>query len=162
MQEKKIELSFITAHLSELSEQEQQLVANAKSSLKTAYAPYSGFLVGASVLLENGEIINGSNQENVAYPSGLCAERVALFYAGARYPDIKVKTIAVSVLSKNFEVNDVISPCGACRQVMAEYEDKQEQSIKVILHSPTDEVLIANTVEDLLPFMFKSPLLKKH
>ena len=162
MQEKKIELSFITAHLSELSEQEQQLVANAKSSLKTAYAPYSGFLVGASVLLENGEIINGSNQENVAYPSGLCAERVALFYAGARYPNIKVKTIAVSVLSKNFEVNDVISPCGACRQVMAEYEDKQEQSIKVILHSPTDEVLIANTVEDLLPFMFKSPLLKKH
>jgi cytidine deaminase len=162
MQEKKIELSFITAHISDLSEQEQQLVSNAKSAFKTAYAPYSGFLVGASVLLENGEIINGSNQENVAYPSGLCAERVALFYAGARYPDIKVKTIAVSVLSKNFEVNDVISPCGACRQVMAEYEDKQEQSIKVILHSPTDEVLIANTVEDLLPFMFKSPLLKKH
>ena len=162
MQEKKIQLSFITAHISELSENEQQLVENAESALKTAYAPYSGFLVGSSVLLENGEIINGSNQENVAYPSGLCAERVALFYAGARYPDIKVKTIAVSVLSKNFEVNDVISPCGACRQVMAEYEDKQEQSIKVILHSPTDEVLIANTVEDLLPFMFKSPLLKKH
>jgi cytidine deaminase len=162
MQEKKIELSFITAHLSELSEQEQQLVANAKSSLKTAYAPYSGFLVGASVLLENGEIINGSNQENVAYPSGLCAERVALFYAGARYPDVKVKKIAVSVHSKNFEVTEVVSPCGACRQVMAEYEEKQEEAIKVILHSPTDEVLIANTVEDLLPFMFKSPLLKKH
>jgi len=162
MQEKKIELSFILAHLSELSAEEQQLVANAKSALKTAYAPYSGFLVGASVLLENGEIINGSNQENVAYPSGLCAERVALFYAGAKYPDVKVKTVAVSVLSKNFEVTDVISPCGACRQVMAEYEDKQEQAIKVILHSPTDEVLIANTVEDLLPFMFKSPLLKKH
>ena len=90
MQEKKIQLSFITAHISELSENEQQLVENAKSALKTAYAPYSGFLVGSSVLLENGEIINGSNQENVAYPSGLCAERVALFYAGARYPDIKV------------------------------------------------------------------------
>lgn len=162
MQEKKIELSFITAHISELSKQEQQLVANAKTAFETAYAPYSGFLVGASVLLENGKIINGSNQENVAYPSGLCAERVVLFYAGARYPDVKVKTIAVSVLSKNFEVTDVISPCGACRQVMAEYEDKQEQAIKVILHSPTDEVLIANTVEDLLPFMFKSPLLKKH
>ena len=162
MKEKKIQLSFITAHISELSENEQQLVENAKSALKTAYAPYSGFLVGSSVLLENGEIINGSNQENVAYPSGLCAERVALFYAGARYTNIKVKTIAVSVLSKNFEVNDVISPCGACRQVMAEYEEKQEEAIKVILHSPTDEVLIANTVEDLLPFMFKSPLLKKH
>lgn len=162
MQEKKIELSFISAHISELSEQEQQLVANAKTAFKTAYAPYSGFLVGASVLLENGEIINGSNQENVAYPSGLCAERVALFYAGAKYPDVKIKTIAISVLSKNFAVKDVISPCGACRQVLAEYEDKQEQAIKVILHSPTDQVLIANTVEDLLPFMFKSPHLKKH
>ena len=162
MKEKKIELSFISAQLSELSEKEQQLVDNAKSALKTAYAPYSGFLVGASVLLENGEIINGSNQENVAYPSGLCAERVALFYAGAKHPDVKVKTIAVSVLSKNFEVTDVISPCGACRQVMAEYEEKQEEAIKVILHSPNDDVLIANRVEDLLPFMFKSPLLKKH
>ena len=162
MQEKKIQLSFISAHISELSENEQQLVENAKSALKTAYAPYSGFLVGASVLLENGEIINGSNQENVAYPSGLCAERVALFYAGAKHPDVKVKTIAVSVLSKNFEVTDVISPCGACRQVMAEYEEKQEEAIKVILHSPNDDVLIANRVEDLLPFMFKSPLLKKH
>ena len=162
MQEKKIELSFTLAHLSELSAEEQQLVSNAKSALKTAYAPYSGFSVGASVLLENGEVINGSNQENVAYPSGLCAERVALFYAGAKYPNIKINTIAVSVLSKNFEVTDVISPCGACRQVMAEYEDKQDKAIKVILHSPTDEVLIANTVEDLLPFMFKSPLLRNH
>ena len=162
MQEKKIELSFILAHLNELSAQEQQLVANAKSAFKTAYAPYSGFLVGASVLLENGEVINGSNQENVAYPSGLCAERVALFYAGAKFPDVKINTVAISVLSKNFEVKDVISPCGACRQVMAEYEDKQHRRIKVILHSPTDEVLIANKVEDLLPFMFKSPSLKLH
>ena len=162
MQEKKIELSFISAHLNELSAQEQQLVANAKSAFKTAYAPYSGFLVGASVLLENGEVINGSNQENVAYPSGLCAERVALFYAGAKFSDVKINTVAISVLSKNFEVKDVISPCGACRQVMAEYEDKQHRPIKVILHSPTDEVLIANKVEDLLPFMLKSPSLKLH
>ena len=162
MQEKKIELSFILAHLNELPAQEQQLVANAKSAFKTAYAPYSGFLVGASVLLENGEVINGSNQENIAYPSGLCAERVALFYAGAKFPDVKINTVAISVLSKNFEVKDVISPCGACRQVMAEYEDKQHRPIKVILHSPTDEVLIANKVEDLLPFMFKSPSLKLH
>ena len=162
MQEKKIELSFILAHLNELSAQDQQLVANAKSAFKTAYAPYSGFLVGASVLLENGEVINGSNQENVAYPSGLCAERVALFYAGAKFPDVKINTLAISVLSKNFEVKDVTSPCGACRQVMAEYEDKQHRPIKLILHSPTDEVLIANKVEDLLPFMFKSPSLKLH
>ena len=162
MKEKKIELNFISAHFSELDTQEQELINNAKSVFQTAYAPYSGFIVGASILLENGKIINGSNQENVAYPSGLCAERVAMFYVGAKFPDIKIKTIAVSVLSKSFEVKDVISPCGACRQVMAEYEDKQGEPIKVILHSPTDQILIANKVEDLLPFMFKSPDLKKH
>jgi cytidine deaminase len=162
MKEKKIELNFITANLAELSIQEQELVANAKEAFTTAYAPYSGFLVGASVLLDNGKIVNGSNQENVAYPSGLCAERVAMFYAGAKFPNAKIKAIAVSVISKSFKVTDVISPCGACRQVMAEYEQKQEDNIKVILHSPTDEVLIASAVKDLLPFMFKSPLLKKH
>ena len=162
MQEKKIEISFISANLSELSAEDQQLVSSAKSAFKTAYAPYSGFFVGASVLLANGEVISGSNQENVAYPSGLCAERVALFYAGAKYPNIKINTIAVSIFSQNFKEEDVISPCGACRQVMAEYEDKQEQPIKVILHSPTDNVLIANTVESLLPFVFKSSLLKNY
>jgi cytidine deaminase len=162
MQEKTLKLNFTSAHLSELDTQDNELVANAKEAFITAYAPYSGFLVGASILLDNGEIVNGSNQENVAYPSGLCAERVAMFYAGAKFPDAKIKTIAVSVISKTFKVTDVISPCGACRQVMAEYEDKQEQPIKVILHSPTDDVLIANTVQDLLPFMFKSPHLKKH
>jgi len=162
MQEKKIELNFTSSHLSELDNKDQELIANAKEAFITAYAPYSGFLVGASILLDNGEIVNGSNQENVAYPSGLCAERVAMFYAGAKFPDAKIKAIAVSVISKTFKVTDVISPCGACRQVMAEYEDKQAQPIKVILHSPTDDVLIANTVQDLLPFMFKSPHLKQH
>tara|TARA_B100000902_G_C27252625_1_gene886114 strand:+ start:159 stop:647 length:489 start_codon:yes stop_codon:yes gene_type:complete len=162
MQEKILKLNFTSAHLSELDAKDKELISNAKEAFITAYAPYSGFLVGASVLLDNGEIVNGSNQENVAYPSGLCAERVAMFYAGAKFPDAKIKAIAVSVISKNFKVNDVISPCGACRQVMAEYEDKQAQPIKVILHSPTDDVLIANTVQDLLPFMFKSPHLKKH
>ena len=162
MQEKKIALNFTSAHLSELDSKDQALINHAKEAFLTAYAPYSGFLVGASILLENGEVVNGSNQENVAYPSGLCAERVAMFYVGARFPEIKIKTIAVSVFSKSFEVTDVISPCGACRQVMAEYEDKQEQSIQVNLHSPTDQVLIAEKVKDLLPFMFKSPHLKKH
>ena len=104
MKEKKIELNFITANLAELSIQEQELVANAKEAFTTAYAPYSGFLVGASVLLDNGKIVNGSNQENVAYPSGLCAERVAMFYAGAKFPNSKIKAIAVSVISKSFKV----------------------------------------------------------
>ena len=107
MKEKKIELSFISAQLSELSSEEKQLVANAKSAVTTAYAPYSGFLVGASVLLDNGEIINGSNQENVAYPSGLCAERVALFYAGARFPDAKIKTIAARIFIEKRDWNKI-------------------------------------------------------
>jgi len=162
MQEKKIELKFISAHFSELDHHDQKLITNAKESFSTAYAPYSGFLVGASIYLENGEMINASNQENVAYPSGLCAERVAMFYVGAKFPDVKIKTIAVSVLSKSFQVTDVISPCGACRQVMAEYEDKQKQPIKVLLHSPNNQVLIAKKVQDLLPLMFKSSQLKKY
>ena len=162
MQEKKIELSFIKAKLLELSQEEQNLINNAKDSYHSAYAPYSGFLVGASILLENGKIINGSNQENVAYPSGLCAERVALFYAGAQYPKIVIKTIAVSALSKTFDIKDVVSPCGACRQVMAEYQQKQNSEIRILLHSTNDYVLIANSVNDLLPFLFTSPLLKRH
>ena len=162
MKQKKIQLSFKTADFSELQEIDRALISCAKEAIPTAYAPYSGFLVGASILLENGEIINGSNQENVAYPSGLCAERVAIFYVGAKYPNVKILTIAVTVFSKSFNVTDVISPCGACRQVMAEYEDKQDQPIKVILHSPNDTVLISDKVSDLLPFMFKSPQLKKH
>ena len=162
MQKKNIELNFISAHFSEIEKKDQELIVNAKKAFESAYAPYSGFMVGASILLENGEIINGSNQENVAYPSGLCAERVAMFYVGARFPDVKINTIAVSVYSKDFEINDVISPCGSCRQVMAEYEEKQQKPIRVILHSPNEEVLIANRVQDLLPFMFKSPHLKRH
>ena len=162
MKDRKLELKFRMAHLSELDTLEQNLIVSAQDSLKNAYAPYSGFLVGASVLLEDGCIISGSNQENVAYPSGLCAERVAFFHAGANFPNIKISAVAVSVFSKSFEVTDVISPCGACRQVMAEYEDKQEAPIKVILHSPNDQVLIADRVQDLLPFMFKSPHLKKY
>ena len=162
MNEEKLELSFIRAKLIELSPEEQSLIINAKNSFENAYAPYSGFLVGASILLENGKVINGSNQENVSYPSGLCAERVALFYAGSQYPKIAIKTIAVSALSKTFEINNVVSPCGACRQVMAEYQQKQNSEIRILLHSLNDDVFIANSIQDLLPFMFTSPLLKKH
>ena len=161
MKEEKIELTFTRAKLEELSQSEQDLIANTQHAFSNAYAPYSGFLVGASVLLENGEIINGSNQENAAYPSGLCAERVALFYAGAKYPEVAIKTIAISAKSKTFEIDDVVSPCGACRQVMAEYQQKQGEDIRLLLHSPNDEVLIANSLTDLLPFMFNSEKLRK-
>jgi len=162
MERKKIETYFTFATFSDLTLNDQQLISNAISSMNFAYAPYSGFNVGASLLLENGEIVNGNNQENIAYPSGLCAERVALFYAGAHFPDIVINTIAVSVSSKDFKIDDIVSPCGACRQVMAEYEEKQQKNIRVILHSPNNKVLIADSVEDLLPFKFKSSLLKKY
>ena len=161
MKEEKINLTFLKGHFNELDEAEQQLVNMAKSAYSNAYAPYSGFLVGTAVLLENDEIICGNNQENVAYPSGLCAERVALYYAGANYPNVKVKTIAISAKSKTYDITDVVSPCGACRQVMAEYQQNQHNNIRVLLHSPNNEVLIANSVEDLLPFMFNSEQLRK-
>ncbi|MEE2699755.1 MAG: cytidine deaminase [Bacteroidota bacterium] len=161
MREEKINLTYIKADFDELDKIEQQLVNKAKRAYSNAYAPYSGFLVGAAILLEDGEIISGNNQENVAYPSALCAERVALYYASANYPDVKVKTIAISAKSKAFEITDVVSPCGACRQVMAEYQQKQKEKIRILLHSPNDQVLIANSVEDLLPFMFNSEQLRK-
>ena len=161
MKEEKINLTFLKAHFNELDEAEQQLINMAESAYSNAYAPYSGFLVGTAVLLENDEIICGNNQENVAYPSGLCAERVALYYAGANYPNVKVKTIAISAKSKTYDITDVVSPCGACRQVMAEYQQNQNKNIRVLLHSPNNEVLIANSVEDLLPFMFNSEQLRK-
>lgn len=160
MIENKITTRFYESDLDSLIKEEQDLVNLAINSLNAAYAPYSGFLVGASVLLENGEIISGNNQENVAYPSGLCAERVAIFYAGSKYPDLKVKTIAISAISKKFEIEDVVSPCGACRQAIAEYEVKQEENIRILLHHPDNSILIVNSVSDLLPFMFKSKGLK--
>ena len=162
MKKKEINLKFSQGILSEIDQCDQELVNNAIASLKDAYAPYSGLQVGASILLENGEIINGSNQENVAYPSGLCAERVAIFYASSNYPNIRIIKMAISVQAVDFNINDVISPCGACRQVMAEYEENQNHPIQIILHSPNNDILIVDRVQDLLPFMFKSPHLKKH
>ncbi|MBT3418138.1 MAG: cytidine deaminase [Flavobacteriales bacterium] len=162
MIEKKIITTFYETDFNSLNSEEKDLLNRAKTSLESAYAPYSGFLVGATILLENGEIISGNNQENVAYPSGLCAERVAIFYAGSQFPDVKMKTIAITAISKKFEIKDVISPCGSCRQAIAEYEVKQEENIRILLHHPDNSVLILNSISDLLPFMFKSKGLKNY
>lgn len=158
---KTIKINFKIGTFNDLNSEEKMLVEQAQTSINSAYAPYSGFLVGASVLLENGELICGSNQENVAFPSGLCAERVAIFSAGSSYPNQNIKTIAVSARSKSFDIDDFISPCGACRQAMSEYEEKQKKDIKIILHSPNDKILIADRVSDLLPFVFVSNDLKR-
>ena len=162
MIEKKITTTFVKSEFNVLTDSDKNLIRIAKNSLKSAYAPYSGFLVGASVLLENGEVIAGNNQENVAYPSGLCAERVAIFYASSEFPNTKIKSIAITAISKKFEIKDVISPCGACRQVIAEYEIKQDENIRVLLHQANDTVIIINSISDLLPFMFISKGLKNY
>jgi cytidine deaminase len=139
---------------SELSEQDQHLLMKAIETSESAYAPYSSFKVGAAVLLDNQVIITGSNQENAAYPSGLCAERVALFAASSRYPDISVVALAIVASSDNFTVNEAVSPCGACRQVIAEYEIRQSKPIKVIFSTKEGNGILTEGVDSLLPFKF--------
>ncbi len=137
----------------ELPEKDQLLLTEARKITQKAYAPYSGFHVGAAVLLENGQIVTGNNQENSAFPSGLCAERVALFYANANYPESAVKTIAISAAKNGVLVNEPVKPCGSCRQVMAETEVRFSQPIRIILDGQ-DSILVLNGVECLLPLSF--------
>ena len=140
-------------NIGELSEDDQLLLAEARRITALAYAPYSGFHVGAAVLLANGMIITGNNQENAAYPSGLCAERVALFYANANYPDSQVIAIAISAAKNGVLVNDTVKPCGSCRQVLAETEVRYETPIRVILDGQ-DSIFILQGIESLLPLSF--------
>lgn len=144
----------------ELPESERELLEQAMQATQTAYAPYSQFRVGAAVLLENGTIVRGSNQENAAYPSGLCAERVALFAAASQYPGIKIKAIAVSALIKEKPSEKAVSPCGDCRQVMAEYEHRYQTNIRLIMPGEGKKILVCDSVKTLLPFMFNSDHLK--
>ena len=137
-----------------LPEIDNSLIIRAREAARNAYAPYSGFRVGAAVLLENGIIVTGNNQENAAYPSGLCAERTALFYASAQYPKIPVISIAISTLNHSASPSDIAKPCGACRQVIAEYEDIAGKPIQIILDSP-DRILVINGIDNLLPLRFK-------
>ena len=162
MSEKKIITKYISTDFNLLSNGDRKLILKAKNVLKSAYAPYSGFLVGASVLLDNGKIVTGNNQENVAFPSGLCAERVAIFYAKSKFPNTKINSIAISAISKNFQIEDVISPCGSCRQVISEYEVKQNENIRILLHQSDDSVIIIKSISDLLPLMFISENLKNY
>ncbi len=140
-------------NIGELPENDQLLLNEARRITALAYAPYSGFHVGAAVLLNNGVIITGNNQENSAYPSGLCAERVALFYANANYPESEVKAIAISAAKNNILVNEPVKPCGACRQALAEAEVRFETPIRIILDGQ-DSILVLKGVESLLPLSF--------
>jgi cytidine deaminase len=143
----------------DLHELVQELMQQAVMVRKTSYAPYSKFHVGAALLLDNGKIVLGSNQENAAYPSGLCAERVAVFSAGANYPGAKIVRMAITAASEQKMVTQPIPPCGACRQSMAEYELAQDEPIEIWFMGETGKVYKSDSVKNLLPFMFGSEYL---
>ena len=143
------------ASVSEMLPEDQELVAAAIDAQKGSYSPYSHFQVGAALKLDNGLIVKGANQENVAYPSGLCAERVAMFWAGANYPDAVMETLAVAGANAGVLCESPASPCGACRQVMAEYQKKQGKPLKIILVG-SKRIRKFACVDDVLPLIFDS------
>ncbi|MDO5978112.1 cytidine deaminase [Flavivirga spongiicola] len=160
MKEIKIETTlYIYQGLDELPKEIILLMQKAFGARENAYAPYSSFNVGAALLLDNGEIITGSNQENASYPSGLCAERTAIYYAGSQYPKAKIIRMAISAGSKNNQTTKPIPPCGACRQAIAEYEVKQDTPIEIYFMGETGKVAKSNSLANLLPLVFDKSVL---
>jgi len=160
MEKKKITLNYIIFQdTSELSFSEKTLLSKAVEARKKANAPYSNFSVGASLLLENGEIIIGNNQENAAYPSGMCAERVAIWNAASQFPNVPIEKIFISGTSSIKKVDQPVSPCGACRQTMVEYEINQSNKIEIYFTGETGKIIKCNSISDLLPLVFDNNLL---
>lgn len=147
--------------IDELDNIAQDLCKQAVIALKSSHSPYSEFRVGVAVLLESGRVIYGSNQENVAYPSGLCAERVALFTIGSTFPEEKILSMAITAQTDRFEIDEPVTSCGACLQVMAEYEKKQAHPIDVIFYCVNGAILRTRGIKSLLPFAFTETRLKK-
>lgn len=144
----------IFSNWTDLPEQEQRLVDKAYEAMENAYAPYSEFKVGACALMDDGSFILGNNQENAAFPSGICAERVALFYAGANFPNKKVLTLCIVAKGDLMPASQLLSPCGGCRQVMLESENRQKQPMRVILVNQDGRTMVLDSVIQLLPFGF--------
>ena len=138
----------------QLPEHFQSLLIKALSAVETAYAPYSNFYVGAALLMENGEILIGSNQENAAYSMCLCAERVALAAAASQFPGVAVKAVAVTAKSNKKLIDQPISPCGACRQSLCESELQHSTELQILLQGQTGPIYLFKTAKDLLPFSF--------
>lgn len=159
MIEKRIQIAYLSYDLNELPAEFHQLVEKAKEAAQDAYAPYSNFKVGAAVLLDNGLIFKGNNQENAAYPSGLCAERVALFYANANYPKSAITQIAITAYNDAGMVDTPVAPCGSCRQVLLETENRFHSSMKVILVA-AQGIYVFSSAADLLPNSFDASFLK--
>ena len=153
MKEIKLEIRIHSLQYDELTPQDRELMDKAKEATSRSYAPYSKFSVGAAALLKNGVIVTGTNQENAAYPSGLCAERVAMFSAKSTYPDARITAIAIAAKdSKGFTSNPV-TPCGACRQVMSEYEKQGGTPIRILMFG-SEKIFIAKDTATLLPLAF--------
>lgn len=153
MKELRIETTVREFAVGELDAKYKKLYDSAFEASERAYAPYSNFHVGAAVLLENGEIVLGNNQENAAYPSGLCAERTALFYAGAHYPDVPVCVLAIAGMNEKGDRVEMITPCGACRQVMLETEQRYGRMIEVLLCGK-EKAYLLSSASSLLPLCF--------
>ncbi|MCX2480929.1 cytidine deaminase [Pedobacter sp. MC2016-15] len=147
-------------HLSELNEADQLLCKDAEAALVTSYSPYSNFKVATAVQLAGGKVVTGSNQENVAYPSGLCAERVALFSIGAAYPDAVIERMVITAHTDNFKIEQPVTCCGSCLQVMAEFEKKQGKEFEVLFYCIDGKILKVKGVKNLLPFVFVEERLK--
>lgn len=147
--------------IDDLTRSDRDLCKEAAKAMVNSHSPYSEFRVGAAVRLESGKIVYGSNQENVAYPSGLCAERVALFTIGSTYPDDRIVSMAITAHTDNFELTEPVTSCGACLQVMAEYEKKQSHPIEVLFYCQNGSTVKTNGIQSLLPFAFAETRLKK-
>lgn len=161
MEDNKFEFSYLSfTDSSELNEADALLLNEARKVTAEAYAPYSNFHVGAVALLENGEKVAGTNQENASYPVGICAERVLLGSAATLFPNVAIQTMAISYNSKEVKSDHPISPCGMCRQALLEYETRTEKPIRIILSGQEGKVYIINTVKFLLPFAFTKSELK--
>ncbi len=160
MKEIKIE-SLLTVYdsLDELPKDVVSLMEKAMEARDKSYSPYSNFSVGAAILLENNEIVTGSNQENASYPSGLCAERTAIFYAGAQYPNVPMIRMAIIAGSRTKVTDAPIPPCGACRQSIAEYEVKQNRPIELYFMGEKGKVVKSHSLANLLPLVFDKTFL---
>jgi cytidine deaminase len=161
MIKKKISIEFeVYPAVTELTPADTALCAEAVKAMQSSHSPYSKFRVGVALQLKSGKVIYGSNQENVAYPSGLCAERVALFHWGANHPGDLIETMAITAQTTEFSLSKPVTPCGSCLQVMAEYEKKQLQPFRVILYCLNGPVWIARGIQSFLPFLFFEERLK--
>ena len=160
MKKIKIESTFdVYETIEKLAPSIQTLIKKASEARKKAYAPYSEFLVGAALELENGEIISGNNQENASYPSGLCAERTAVYYAGSEFPNQKILRMAIVAGSTLNPTTKPIPPCGACRQALSEYEVKQKSPMELYFMGTSGQIAVSKSVENILPWIFDKTVL---